>query len=77
MREQPATPRPDDRAEITRYIWLATFPETAEGLIAIAAAQSAPERVTNRLRSLRPGSHFVSPRELWVALGLEEAPARF
>jgi hypothetical protein len=64
------------RAEIGKYVSLATFPATAQDLSAAAAANGAPDAVTSALGSLAPQTKFDNARDLWVALGLE-APERF
>jgi len=64
------------RAEIGKYVSLATFPATAQDLTAAAAANGAPEAVTSALGSLAPQTNFDNARDLWLALGLE-AQERF
>jgi Protein of unknown function (DUF2795) len=65
------------RSEIGKYMSLASFPATAEVLAATAERHRAPDGVLAQLRSLgAPTTTFDSPREVWLALGLE-APHRF
>jgi hypothetical protein len=68
--------RRDLRAEIGKYVSLATFPATAQDLIAASQANGAPEQVTATLGGLQPQTKFDNARDLWVALGLE-AQGRF
>jgi hypothetical protein len=64
------------RAEIGKYVSLATFPATAQDLSAAAAANGAPDEVTSALNGLAPEARFDTARDLWLALGLE-AQERF
>jgi hypothetical protein len=68
--------RRDLRAEIGKYVSLATFPATVQELVAAVAANGAPDEVTSALGGLEPQARFESTRDLWLALGLE-AQERF
>jgi hypothetical protein len=63
--------RRDLRAEVGKYVSLATFPAAAEDLIAAAESNGAPAQVTAVLRGLRPGTIFDSAHDVWTALNLE------
>jgi hypothetical protein len=62
--------RRDLRADIGKYVSLASFPTTPEALIDDATRNGAPEFVTSALRAMRPGMSLETTRDLWIALGL-------
>ena len=68
--------RRDLRAEIGKYVSLATFPASVRELAEVAEANRAPEPVISALDSLAPDMTLDTTRDLWLALGLE-APQRF
>jgi hypothetical protein len=64
--------RREVRAEVGKYVSLATYPATASELAEAAAANGAGEDVVGRLRALG-GTTFQGPQEVWPALGLESS----
>jgi uncharacterized protein DUF2795 len=66
--------RADLRSEIGQYVSLATFPTEARVLIAAAEHANASDVVLANLRRLEPDARFISPTELWDALGLSSGP---
>ncbi|MBB5867691.1 hypothetical protein F4553_001070 [Allocatelliglobosispora scoriae] len=61
------------RAEIGKYVSLATFPATSLTLIESATANRAPDEVLDELRALPEDRSFETARDLWLELGLEVA----
>jgi hypothetical protein len=59
------------RAEIGKYVSLASFPTRARELIAAAESNGAPDQVLDQLRTLDAGEEFSTARDVWLALGLE------
>ncbi len=59
------------RAEIGKYVSLATFPATAHDLVVAVSANGAPDEVISALGTLAPDANFETARDLWLALGLE------
>src|SRR5687768_7738872 len=64
--------RREVRAEVGKYVSLATYPATAMDLAEVAAANGAGDDVVGRLRALRDTT-FNGPQEVWPALGLESS----
>jgi hypothetical protein len=58
-----------ERSELARWLLPSTFPGDAEALVAGAVAEQAPDDVVTRLRTLDPGTRFMTVGDVWVALG--------
>jgi Protein of unknown function (DUF2795) len=59
------------RAEIGKYVSLASFPTTAGELADGARSAGASEPVLNALVRLAPDTRMENARDLWIALDLE------
>jgi hypothetical protein len=62
--------RRDLRAEIGKYVSLASFPATAAELCRTARQNSAGDTVMQALERLPADATYPNARELWAALGL-------
>jgi hypothetical protein len=60
-----------ERSELARWLLPSSFPGDAAALIAGALAEQAPDAVLAVLRSLDPAKEFLTPGDVWVALGHE------
>jgi hypothetical protein len=58
-----------ERSELARWLLPSTFPGDREALVAGAVAEQAPDDVVARLRTLDPGTRFLTVGDVWVALG--------
>jgi hypothetical protein len=65
--------RRDLRAEIGKYVSLASFPATAAQLCSTAREGGADDTVMQRLEGLPAGETYPNARELWAALGLGDS----
>lgn len=67
----------DERSEIARSLATHAFPGDRDQLVAVAAENSATDRVLSRLRSLPAGESFQNVQEVATALGLHVETHRF
>lgn len=65
--------RRDLRAEIGKYVSLASFPATAAELCRTARQGGADDTVVQTLERLPADATYPNTRELWAALGLGDA----
>jgi Protein of unknown function (DUF2795) len=59
----------EERGFLADNLDLRIFPADREALIASAQAKFAPDRILERLRTLRAGQTFDTVAEVWEALG--------